>query len=97
MIQGQHLFVDDRTSNFSVTTEPNSVARIASGFLRGTPISPPELAAGLNHVLSSNDVLVEGYVSEKSRGDWTPLELFLAGVQGWEGGIWRWLDERQLK
>jgi hypothetical protein len=26
------------------------------------------------------DVLAEGLISEKSRGDWTPLELFLAGV-----------------
>jgi hypothetical protein len=30
------------------------------------------------------DVLAEGLISEKSRGDWTPLELFLAGVRGWK-------------
>lgn len=28
------------------------------------------------------DVLAEGFVSEKSRGDKTPLELFLAGISG---------------
>ena len=26
------------------------------------------------------------------RGDWTPLELFVAGVWGWEAGIRRRLD-----
>jgi hypothetical protein len=30
------------------------------------------------------DVLAEGLVSEKSRGDRTPLELFIAGVRGWD-------------
>jgi hypothetical protein len=30
------------------------------------------------------DVLAEGLAPEKSRGDWTPLELFLAGVRGWK-------------
>jgi hypothetical protein len=33
------------------------------------------------------DVLAEGLVSEKSRGDKTPLELFVAGVRGWEGHL----------
>jgi hypothetical protein len=27
------------------------------------------------------DVLVEGLLSKNSRGDWTPLELFLAGTR----------------
>jgi hypothetical protein len=35
------------------------------------------------------DVLAEGLVSEKSRGDKTPLELFIAGVQGWQAGLRR--------
>jgi hypothetical protein len=30
------------------------------------------------------DVLAEGFLSEKSRGDWTPLELFLASIRVWE-------------
>jgi hypothetical protein len=38
------------------------------------------------------DVLAEGLLNEKSRGDWTPLELFVAGVREW--GSWRW---RQLE
>jgi hypothetical protein len=35
------------------------------------------------------DVLVEGLVSDPSRGDKTPLELFLSGVRGWESGLRR--------
>jgi hypothetical protein len=35
------------------------------------------------------DVLAEGLLSEKSRGDKTPLELFLAGVRVWEAGLCR--------
>jgi hypothetical protein len=27
------------------------------------------------------DILAEGLVSKNSRGDWTPLELFLAGIR----------------
>jgi hypothetical protein len=38
------------------------------------------------------DVLAEGLVSKKSRGDKTAIELFVAGVRGW--GSWRW---RQLE
>jgi hypothetical protein len=30
------------------------------------------------------NVLADGLLSEKNRGDWTPLELFLAGVRGWK-------------
>jgi hypothetical protein len=30
------------------------------------------------------DVLAEGLLSEKSRGDKTAIELFVAGVRGWE-------------
>jgi hypothetical protein len=39
------------------------------------------------------DILTEGLLSEKSRGDWTPLELFLAGVQGWEARLGRRLND----
>jgi hypothetical protein len=35
------------------------------------------------------DVLAEGLVSENSRGDKTPLELFLAGVRALEAGLRR--------
>ena len=35
------------------------------------------------------DVLAEGLLSKNSRGDWTPLELFLAGVRSWAGGLQR--------
>jgi hypothetical protein len=38
------------------------------------------------------DLLAEGLLSEKSRGDKTPLELFIAGVQGWEAGLRRRFD-----
>jgi hypothetical protein len=41
------------------------------------------------------DVLAEGLLSEKSRGDWTPLELFVAGVRSWEsGGASTFFDHR---
>jgi len=43
------------------------------------------------------DVLAEGLISEKSRGDRTPLELFIAGVQGWEAGLRRRLDDGKSK
>ena len=35
--------------------------------------------------------------SEIVRGDWTPLELFLAGVQGWEAALRRLLDVAWLE
>jgi len=38
-------------------------------------------------------VLAEGLISENSRGDWTPLELFLAGIRGWEAGLRRRIDD----
>jgi hypothetical protein len=28
-------------------------------------------------------------LQESSRGDWTPLELFIAGLRGWEAGLRR--------
>jgi hypothetical protein len=35
------------------------------------------------------DVLAEELLSEKSRGDKTAIELFVAGVRGWEAGLRR--------
>jgi hypothetical protein len=43
------------------------------------------------------DVLAEGLLSENSRGDWTRLELFIAGVRGWEGHLQRRLDDGKPK
>jgi hypothetical protein len=43
------------------------------------------------------DVLAEGLVSEKSRGDKTAIELFLSGVRGWEGHVRRQLDDGKPK
>ena len=37
------------------------------------------------------DVLAEGLISRKSRGDWTSIELFVRGVQSFDGGIVRLL------
>ena len=39
------------------------------------------------------DVLAEGLVSENSRGDRTAIELFIAGVRGWEAGLRRRIGE----
>jgi hypothetical protein len=33
------------------------------------------------------DVLAKGLLSEKSRGDKTAIELFIAGVRGWEAEL----------
>jgi hypothetical protein len=33
----------------------------------------------------------------KSRGDWTPLELFLGGIAGCDTGLRRRLDERKVE
>jgi hypothetical protein len=32
-----------------------------------------------------------------SRGDWTPLELFIAGVGGWEGHLRRQFENSKSK
>jgi len=39
------------------------------------------------------DVLAEGLVSEKSRGDKTAIELFIAGIRGWEAGLRQCLND----
>ena len=39
------------------------------------------------------DILAEGFVSEKSRGLRTAIELFLTGIRGWEAGRRRRLDD----
>ena len=38
------------------------------------------------------DVVAEGFVSNLNRGDKTAIELFIAGVRGWENALWRRLD-----
>jgi hypothetical protein len=38
------------------------------------------------------DVLAEGFVSENSRGDRTAIQLFIAGVKGWDTRFRRFLD-----
>jgi hypothetical protein len=35
------------------------------------------------------DFLAEGLVFEKTRGDKTAIELFIAGVQGWDTDLQR--------
>jgi hypothetical protein len=35
------------------------------------------------------NVLAEGLLSEKSRGDKTAIELFVTGIRGWEAGLRR--------
>jgi hypothetical protein len=42
------------------------------------------------------DVFAEGLLSAKSRGDKTQLELFIAGVRGWEAYPRRRLDDGEL-
>jgi hypothetical protein len=35
------------------------------------------------------DVLAEGLLLKNSRGEKTAIELFIAGVRGWESNLWR--------
>ena len=39
------------------------------------------------------DDLAEGLVAKQNRGDWTPLELFVAGVGVWEAGLRQCLND----
>jgi len=39
------------------------------------------------------DVLAEGLISKNSRDNKTPLELFLAGIQGWDTGLRRRMED----
>jgi hypothetical protein len=39
------------------------------------------------------DVLAEGLISKNSRGDRTPIELFLAGLGGWDAIMRRRMDD----
>jgi len=42
-------------------------------------------------------LLVQSTCKEKpSRGDWTPLEPFIAGVRGWEAGLGRLMGDGKL-
>jgi hypothetical protein len=43
------------------------------------------------------DVLAEGLVSKNNRGAWTPLELFIAGLRGWEARLQRRIDNGMPK
>lgn len=38
------------------------------------------------------DVLAEGLLVQSSRGDKTAIELFIAGIRGWEAGLRRRLE-----
>src|ERR1700730_9406757 len=43
------------------------------------------------------DVLADGLIAKNSRGDKTPLELFLKGVAGWDAALRRRVDDRKSK
>jgi hypothetical protein len=42
------------------------------------------------------DVLAEGLLSENSRGDWTPLELFCREVAAWPAEIAEFLAAAKM-
>jgi hypothetical protein len=44
---------------------------------------------GLIHRIEPSAKYEDGLRFEKSRGDWTPLELFIARVRSWEAGLRR--------
>jgi len=39
----------------------------------------------------------DGHRQKSSRGDKTPLELFIGGVQGWEAGVRRHFEDSKSK
>jgi len=41
------------------------------------------------------DILAEGLSSENSRGDKTAIELFMAGIRGWEAALRRRLEDEK--
>jgi hypothetical protein len=43
------------------------------------------------------DNLAEGPIAKSNRGDKTAIELFIAGVQGWEAGLRRRMDDSKSK
>jgi len=43
------------------------------------------------------DVLAEGLISRQSRGDKTAIELFMAGLGGWDAIMRRRLDDGKSK
>jgi hypothetical protein len=43
------------------------------------------------------DVLAEGLISKNSRGDKTAIELFLAGLRGWDVSLRQRLDDGKSK
>jgi hypothetical protein len=52
--------------------------------------APPDSAGQDSETFSETERLLNR--RKCNRGDWTPLELFIAGVRGWEGHL-RWQFE----
>jgi hypothetical protein len=48
---------------------------------------------GCNSSKKPFDILAEGLISKDSRGNRTAIELFMAGIRGWEAGLRRRLDD----
>jgi hypothetical protein len=63
--------------------------------LGGCPKYQPQSLAGKTKKPTAKDD--DGPISKKSRGDWTPLELFLAGVQRCEGYLRRCMADDKPK
>jgi hypothetical protein len=68
----QRSFVDSPEPSFNCNLRVEQVRRSV------TPVPP---------TTKPFDLLAEGLNLKNSRGDWTPLELFIAGVRGWEAGL----------
>jgi hypothetical protein len=52
---------------------------------QGVPVTEEVSEEGLPKLIVTTSL--------QCRGDWTPLELFIAGVRGWEAGLRRRLDD----
>jgi hypothetical protein len=55
----------------------------------GHPLSRLDDATLVPTIRKPFDVLAEGLVSSNSRGDWTAIELFLAGLNHWPVSLLR--------
>jgi hypothetical protein len=63
-------------------------------YIRGNPVRKQVVEQPEDWICSSAGWM-EGAARSPLRcgGDWTPLELFLAGIRGWEAGLRRRIDD----
>jgi hypothetical protein len=74
-------------------TERSSVDSLERSFYRALRVEHARRAVTLVPAMRKPfDVRVEGLSVSLSRGDKTAIELFIAGIRGWEAGLRRRMD-----